>query len=32
LIEWDNDIPEFSILVDEANKAQRVLDQFGVAA
>ena len=32
LIEWDNDIPEFAILVDEANKAQRVLDNFGVAA
>lgn len=32
LIEWDNDIPEFAILVDEANKAQRVLDKFGIAA
>jgi uncharacterized protein (UPF0276 family) len=32
LIEWDNDIPEFSVLVDEANRAQRVLDKFAVAA
>lgn len=32
LIEWDNDIPEFEILVDEADMAQRVLDKFGLAA
>jgi uncharacterized protein (UPF0276 family) len=32
LIEWDNDIPDFAILLDEANKAQRVLDAYGVAA
>jgi uncharacterized protein (UPF0276 family) len=32
LVEWDNAVPEFSILVDEASKAQRVLDDFGIAA
>jgi uncharacterized protein (UPF0276 family) len=32
LIEWDNDIPEFSVLVDEALKAQRVMDEYGIAA
>jgi len=26
LIEWDNDIPELSVLVGEADKAQRLLD------
>jgi uncharacterized protein len=25
LIEWDNDVPEFSILVDEAERARRVM-------
>jgi uncharacterized protein (UPF0276 family) len=32
LIEWDTDVPEFSTLVDEASKAQRLLDQYGIAA
>ncbi len=32
LIEWDNDIPEFAVLVDEANQAQKVLDEMAVAA
>jgi uncharacterized protein (UPF0276 family) len=32
LIEWDTDIPEFQVLVDEANTAQAVLDQYGRAA
>ncbi len=32
LIEWDNDIPEFSVLVDEAGKAQKVLDKTAAAA
>ncbi len=32
LIEWDNDIPEFEVLVDEANKAQKVLTDMAAAA
>jgi len=32
LIEWDTDIPEFDVLVDEANKAQKVLTEVAVAA
>lgn len=32
LIEWDTDIPEFEVLVDEANKAQRVLTETAAAA
>lgn len=28
LIEWDNDIPELAILLDEAAKAQQCLDSF----
>lgn len=32
LIEWDNDIPELEILVDEANKAQKVLTDVEAAA
>ena len=32
LIEWDNDIPEFAVLVDEANKAQKVLTKMATAA
>jgi uncharacterized protein (UPF0276 family) len=32
LIEWDNDIPEFAVLVDEANKAQKVLTDMAKAA
>ncbi len=27
LIEWDNDIPEFSVLLDEANKAKRIISK-----
>lgn len=32
LIEWDNDIPEFEVLADEANKAQKVLSEMAAAA
>ncbi|HJP38609.1 MAG TPA: DUF692 domain-containing protein [Gammaproteobacteria bacterium] len=32
LIEWDNDIPEFEVLVDEANKAQKVMSDRETAA
>jgi len=32
LIEWDNDIPEFAVLVDEAGTAQKVLDSLDAAA
>ncbi|MAF84781.1 MAG: DUF692 domain-containing protein [Gammaproteobacteria bacterium] len=32
LIEWDNDIPEFEVLVDEANKAQKVMSDREAAA
>ena len=28
LIEWDNDIPEFEVLIEEADKAQYHLDQL----
>jgi len=31
LIEWDNDIPEFEVLVDEANKAQKVMSEMAAA-
>ena len=31
LIEWDNDIPDFQILLDEASRAQRCLDAPGPA-
>ncbi len=27
LIEWDNDIPEFSVLLDEAEKAKRIINK-----
>jgi len=27
LIEWDNDIPEFSVLLDEAQKAERIISR-----
>ncbi|MBE9559426.1 MAG: DUF692 domain-containing protein [Proteobacteria bacterium] len=27
LIEWDNDIPEFSVLLDEAEKAERIISR-----
>lgn len=27
LIEWDNDIPEFSVLLDEAEKAERIVSK-----
>jgi uncharacterized protein (UPF0276 family) len=29
LIEWDEDIPEFSVLFGEAKKAQSILDNLG---
>lgn len=32
LIEWDTDIPEFEVLVDEAGKAQKMLNEVAVAA
>lgn len=32
LIEWDNDIPAFAVLVDEARKAQTVLDGLDLVA
>ena len=32
LIEWDTDIPEFEVLMDEAAKAQRLLDKLDTAA
>jgi len=32
LIEWDNDIPEFEVLADEAGKAQKVLTDMAAAA
>jgi len=32
LIEWDNDIPKFAVLVDEAETAQKVLDGLDAAA
>jgi uncharacterized protein len=32
LIEWDTDLPEFEILLNEASKAQNILDQVNVAA
>jgi uncharacterized protein (UPF0276 family) len=32
LIEWDSDIPALEVLVDEAGKAQRVLDNADIAA
>jgi uncharacterized protein (UPF0276 family) len=32
LIEWDNNIPKLSVLIDEANKAQSVLDDLDTAA
>jgi uncharacterized protein (UPF0276 family) len=32
LIEWDNDIPELEVLVDEANKAQKLLTSMAAAA
>ncbi len=32
LIEWDNDIPELDVLIDEANKAQKVLADMAAAA
>ncbi len=32
LIEWDTDIPEFDVLVDEANQAQKVLTELAAAA
>jgi uncharacterized protein (UPF0276 family) len=32
LIEWDNDIPALEVLVDEAGKAQRVLDNADIVA
>lgn len=31
LIEWDTDIPEFSVLESEASKAQQILDQYSSA-
>jgi uncharacterized protein (UPF0276 family) len=32
LIEWDNDIPEFEVLADEAGKAQKVLTDMAATA
>jgi len=32
LIEWDTDIPEFEVLVDEAGKAQKMLNEVSTAA
>jgi uncharacterized protein (UPF0276 family) len=32
LIEWDNNIPEFEVLIDEASKAQKVLTDMAAAA
>jgi len=32
LIEWDNDIPKFEVLADEAGKAQKVLNEMAAAA
>lgn len=32
LIEWDSDLPSLSILLDEAGKAQRILDKADVRA
>jgi hypothetical protein len=32
LIEWDNDIPKFEVLADEAGKAQKVLNEMATAA
>jgi uncharacterized protein len=28
LIEWDNDIPELSVLISEVNKAQAIMEQY----
>jgi len=30
LIEWDNDIPEFDVLLNEASRAQQVIESFKV--